>query len=231
MLDRCAQISGWNSSNKGDNRVQIIGGHFDGFNRRWTGRVKGICNILNLRKGSMGLEDIESLKPCVPIRKSSQNRERGRRSDVIHPVGVAHNVTASTKFKRKCLTRNQITGNSGGRYLGLLFFSGSKCNARIILKAFNRAPAYVRCQPFLKPFFGFCINTIQIVSDVLTGKYGAPFGGHLEHKPVAFFYLNACLHRKAWQDMLKKAAILQKLGGCQVKTFLVCGNKACSEGQ
>ena len=87
MLQRCPKISSLECRNIGHDGFKFAYGQLD-WNDGWRASFReGLCNFLDLGKGTVGFERVEGAKPVLPVGKSAQNEKAGSGADVVLLTG------------------------------------------------------------------------------------------------------------------------------------------------
>ena len=109
MLQRSTQICGVERCDIGQQRLNVVHRHFQRHDGRWSILGERRRHLIVLRKRRMRVQSIERSEPLVPVRQTTQRKERRCRPDRIHTFTGYHHMAARAHTLRHLLSDLGVT--------------------------------------------------------------------------------------------------------------------------
>ena len=227
-----AKIGGGQPVDIGDDGLKIIERQFQRNDRRRSTGVKRLGDVSDLCECGVRVERIETQKPAVPIRKTTQDKKRRRGPNRGHARGLGHRVTAAAMLLGQFGTHDCIAAESGGLLHDAFWRYHPKQRYPVNLKAHDSAQPDLGAQPSCKSLHtgmgGLDIIEIPDLLQALEKRRTLWRFGHRQIRRLIRCdngNAHASLQRKPRQEMFQKTALLQRGRHLQDKRFVVgfCG--------
>lgn len=101
MLDRGTKVSGLDGGDKGQNGLEVVEGHLNGYDCWRQLIAERISDVFDLGERPVGFENVEAGKAVKPVIKGAQDGKGWRRTDSVHAVAGADHMTAPAMGERQ----------------------------------------------------------------------------------------------------------------------------------